>query len=95
MRNIFWKLVLFVSVATLMSGMIISLFGVYYQDHMLAYSGLAVIALTCISWWIWVMVVIKSMWDFAQSTVENVFEIRLGIKDVRRLVEEYKNTTER
>jgi len=95
MRNIFWKLVIVFSVVTLLSGLMISLFGVYSQDHTLAYSGLVVIALTCVSWWIWVMIVIKSMWEFAQSTVENVFEIRTGVKEVRKLVEEYKKLIER
>lgn len=83
------------SVITMITGFAVSLHGIQHQDYDIIYVGMMIIGITCVSWWIWVMSVIKAMWDFAQSTVNKVQEIRQGVKEVRKLFEEYKKLSDR
>jgi hypothetical protein len=95
MKNIFWKIVMVLSVVTMITGFVAALYGIHYQDYDVIYLGMVVIGVTCVSWWVWVMSVIKAMWDFTQGTVNKVQEIRTSVKEVRRLFEEYKKLRER
>lgn len=76
-------------------GCSVSFYGIYNQDTVLVYLGLAVIATTCVSWWVWVMLVIRSIIRFTQNAALNISDIRDGIKDVRQLFQEYENLRKR
>jgi len=95
MKNVFWKIVVLFSVIIMISGFAVSLHGIHHQDYDIIYIGMVIIGITCISWWIWVMSVIKAMWDFTQNTVNKVQEIRQGVNEVRILFEEYKKLSDR
>jgi ammonia channel protein AmtB len=95
MKNIFWKVAMVFSVITMIAGFAVSLHGINNQNYDTIYIGMVIIGVTCVSWWIWVMSVIKAMWDFTQSTVNKVQEIRLGVREVRKLFEEYKKLSDR
>jgi type VI protein secretion system component VasK len=95
MKDVFWKSVLVISVFTMVLGFLISAYGVYSHDELFVYSGIVLIGITCMSWWIWVMIVIKSMWDFTQNTRNRVVDIRESIREVKDIFNEYKNLTRR
>lgn len=81
-----------ISTVAMITGFVLSLAGVYHNDYLFAYAGISLIIITCISWWIWVMTVIKSMWEFTRSTVLKVQDIRQGISGVRQILQDYKKT---
>jgi ABC-type uncharacterized transport system involved in gliding motility auxiliary subunit len=91
MKQVCWKLIALISISTMMIGFFISLYGIHDQNKILSYTGLTLITLTCVGWWIWVMSAIKCMWDYTQSAAQHAIEVRQGIKEVRRLIREYKN----
>ena len=94
MKQGYWKLIALISIFTMILGFIVSLYGIHDQNKIMAYAGLTVMALTCVGWWIWVMTVIKCMWDYTQSAAQLATDIRQGIKEVRKLIREYKNLTD-
>jgi len=91
MKQVCWKLIALITISIMTIGFVVSLYGIHDQNKILSYTGLTVMALTCVGWWIWVMLVIKRMWDYTQSAAQLAIEVRQGIKEVRRLVREYKN----
>jgi len=95
MKNTFWKIAMVLSIVTMMTGFLIALYGVHYHDYEVAYAGVLTIIITCVAWWIWVMLTIRAMWEFTQNTVEKVYEIRVGVKEVKVLFEEYKKLKDR
>lgn len=95
MKNIFWMTILVSSIAFMILGFSVSFHGVQTEQLDLIYSGLIVIGTTCIAWWIWVMIVIKDMYDLTKNAIDGAKDIRFGIKEVKQLLQEYKNTIER
>lgn len=95
MRNIFWMTILVCSIAFMILGFSVSFHGIETGSYDLVYAGLIVIGTTCVSWWIWVMIVIKDMYSITVNAIDGVKDIRTGIKEVKRLIQEYKNLTER
>jgi hypothetical protein len=91
MKQICWKSIALISISAMIAGFFVSLYGIHNQNEILAYTGLTVIALTCIGWWVWVMIIIKCMWNYTKSAAQLATEVRQGIKEVRRLIREYKN----
>jgi membrane protein YdbS with pleckstrin-like domain len=91
MKQVCWKLIALITISIMTIGFVVSLYGIHDQNKILSYTGLTVMALTCVGWWIWVMLVIKRMWDYTQSAAQLAIEVRQGIKEVRRLIREYKN----
>jgi hypothetical protein len=87
MKNICWKSMMVVSIFAMIAGFVLSMIGVYHNNYLFAYGGISLIIMTCISWWIWVMIVIKSMWDYTHSTVTNVQEIQQDISGVRQILQ--------
>jgi hypothetical protein len=83
------------SIIAMVTGFAVSFYGVYYYNQGLTYLGLVVVTVTCVAWWAWVMTVIKAVWDSTNSTVNDVSDIRQGIKEVKRLLEEYRNLSNR
>jgi hypothetical protein len=95
MKNNKWKFVLIVSIVTMLTGLLFSLYGIHFQDQQISYVGISIIITTCIVWWIWIMTVIRAMWNFVQNTVDRVSEIRQNVKEVKQLFQEYKNLKNR
>lgn len=94
MKNIFWKISLSLSMLCMIIGFGVSLHGLQGHNYNLVYVGLAIIGVTCASWWIWVMLVIKEMYEVTHAAVTGVSDIRSGIKEVKKLISEYKNLSE-
>lgn len=90
-----WKWALFLSTTIAVAALAVSFYGVYCHNQHLAYLGLAVVAGTCVAWWVWSMVVINTVWKQTNNTVNDISEITQAIKQVKQLVEEYKNLSNR
>ena len=95
MKTIFWKISLVVSILCMTIGFIVSLHGVHDNNTNIVYIGLVIIGLTCGSWWIWVMIVIKDMYHITHTAVTGVSDIRDSIKEVKQLIDDYKNLVDR
>lgn len=75
------------------SGM--SLWAVLFQNQTLALAGIIVVITVCVSWWFWVMFIIKTMLSLNNSTLENVKDIQAGISAVKQLLQDYEKTRQR
>ena len=95
MKNIFWMTILVLSIAFMILGFSVSFHGIETNSYDLVYAGLIIIGTTCVSWWIWVMIIIKDMYKITVTAIEGVSDIRYNIKEVKRLIQDYKNLTER
>jgi len=88
MKAICWKTVAVISILSMIAGFVLACYGVKADNDLLAYIGLVSIIVTCITWWAWVMLVIRSMWIRTESALSLVDEIKQGIKEVRQLIRE-------
>jgi hypothetical protein len=95
MKPICWKTVAAISLLSMIVGFILACYGVKTDNDLFAYVGLVSIIVTCISWWVWVMLIIRTMWARTESALSLVGEIKQGIKEVRQLIREYKNLVDR
>lgn len=93
MKKIFWNASLILSMLFMVVGFITSVYGIFHQLQTFVYMGLMIIGVTCISWWIWVMIVIKQMYDVTKNSMSNIGDVREAIKEIKILVEEYKKLT--
>jgi uncharacterized protein YybS (DUF2232 family) len=88
MKNINWKFVMFAAVILMLSGFAVSLYGLGAENYSTALVGLITVGTVCVSWWFWVMFVIRSMIANADRTIANVADIKAGIREVRSLIEQ-------
>jgi hypothetical protein len=86
--NVNWKCVMFAAIVLMLSGFGISVYGLGIQSYNTALAGLITIGTVCISWWFWVMFIIRSMIANADRTIANVAVIRQDIREVRSLIEQ-------
>jgi hypothetical protein len=70
-------------------GFVLSIWSVH-QDHTVGiYLGLVTIGGVCVSWWFWVMFIIRAMISQTEKTCSQLGEVRSGITEVKQLVKEY------
>lgn len=67
-------------------GFAVSILSIHFNKDNFVYLGLAIIASVCISWWFWVMFIIRSMIKHSTTTIENVNFIRYEIKEIKKLL---------
>lgn len=79
---------MFAAIILMLSGFGISVYGLGIQSYNTALAGLITIGTVCVSWWFWVMFIIKSMIANADRTIANVADIRQDIKEVRLMIEQ-------
>jgi hypothetical protein len=72
----------------MLSGFGISIYGLGVQSYETALAGVITIGTVCVSWWFWVMFIIRSMITNADRTIANVADIRKDIREVRSLIEQ-------
>jgi quinol-cytochrome oxidoreductase complex cytochrome b subunit len=90
-----WKIVMFAAVIIMLSGMALSIYGVGYHDLQATWIGLITIMAVCVSWWFWVMFIIRTMIEQTERTQSGLGEIKLGLKDIRSIVKELDSDLER
>ena len=84
--KIHWKTVMFVAVIGMLLGLTISVWGIGQNNIQAAWIGLITIGAVCVSWWFWVMFVIRTMIDCTDKTNQGLGEIKQGIHELRGLV---------
>jgi hypothetical protein len=95
MKQLHWQEVMILAIVLMMTGLGLSLWAVAHEDNFLAICGIVLIATVCISWWFWVMFVIKTLIDFYTKTDSGLVELRFGLKDIRYLIQEYESLRQR
>lgn len=94
-RKLHWQEVMILAITLMMAGLGISLWAVSHHSDFYMIVGIGIIGVVCISWWFWVMFVIKTLIDFYSKTDVGLLEIKHGLKDVRVLIREYESTRKR
>jgi hypothetical protein len=93
--KIHWKTVMFVAIVGMLLGMTVSLYGIGHENKEAAWIGLITIMAVCVSWWFWVMFVIKTMMECTDKTQKGLGEIKSGISEVRSMVKDLDSNLER
>lgn len=93
--KIHWKTVMFVAVIGMLLGLAVSMWGIEHDNAKAAWIGLITIGAVCVSWWFWVMFVIKTMVTCTEQTTQGLTEIKVGIREVRTIVRELDSNYER
>jgi hypothetical protein len=85
MKNINWKTVLVLSVSAMIIGFVVSMWGMGIDNDNLIVIGLLTVMAVCVSWWCWVMYVIRTMIRYNDRTAESIDEIRNYLHDLKLL----------
>lgn len=73
----------------MLSGVAVSLWGISHRNTNAALAGLVIVGVVCISWWFWVMMIIKTMIKTTDSTCERLTDIKQDLAQVKVLLKEY------
>lgn len=79
-----------VATVLMTSGFTTSLWGIFNDHDLYAIGGLTTVIVVCVSWWIWVMFIISNIIKTTEITIENLEEVKEGIKEVKVLIIDYK-----
>ena len=79
---------MFVAVVGMLLGLAVSMWGIGHDNVQAAWIGLITIGAVCVSWWFWVMFVIRTMIECSNKTQQGLGDIKQGIKEVKSLVRE-------
>lgn len=67
-------------------GFAVSFVAIELHKENLIYLGLLIIGSVCVSWWFWVMFIIRSMIKHGATTLENMDSIKSEIKEIKKLL---------
>jgi hypothetical protein len=93
--KIHWKTVMFVAIVGMLSGLAVSLWGIGQNNIQAAWIGLITVGAVCVSWWFWVMFVVRTMIECTEKTQQGLGEIKSRIGEVRIMVRDLDSNTER
>ena len=82
---------MFVAVTMMISGFAVSAYGLAVDNHQTVLAGLVAITAVCVSWWFWVMFVIRSMIDNTERTLVNIEAVRQDLTMVKTLIKEERS----
>lgn len=88
MKKEHWRLVMIFALLLMFVGASISVWGIENHSDRLTLIGLATIITVCVSWWFWVMFVIRSIIKNTETTCARLTEIMNGISEVKSLLKE-------
>jgi len=92
--KIHWKTVMFVAVIGMLLGLAVSIWGIGHNNLQAAWIGLITIGAVCVSWWFWVMFVIRTMIECTEKTQQGLGEIKSRITEVRHMVRDLDSNTQ-
>jgi len=92
MKNTHWKAVMFLALSLMAVGGGVSLWGIQQHIQSIAVTGLIIIATVCVSWWFWVMFIIRTMMALNERTVTSLGDIQHDLITVKVLLKEYEAT---
>jgi type VI protein secretion system component VasK len=93
--KIHWKTVMFVAIMGMLSGLAVSIWGVGHENLQATWIGLVIIMAVCVSWWFWVMFIIRAMMDCTERTQRGLGEIKYDLREVRHMVRDLDSNLER
>jgi type VI protein secretion system component VasK len=93
--KIHWKTVMFVAIVGMLLGLAVSIWGVGHENLQATWIGLVLIMAVCVSWWFWVMFVIRTMMECTEQTQQSLGDIKSGISEVRHMVRDLDSNLER
>jgi hypothetical protein len=93
--KIHWKTVMFVAIVGMLLGLAVSLWGIGQNNIQAAWIGLITVGAVCVSWWFWVMFIIRTMIECTEKTQQGLGEIKTGISEVRSMVRDLDSNLER
>ena len=87
MKKLNWQFVMFVTVIVMLTGLCVSLLGIDRDQHGLVLTGLGITSVVCVSWWFWVMFVIRTMLSATDRTTNKLNKIKIKIGEIRKLLQ--------
>ena len=81
-----WQAISLAAFIIMIAGFILSLWGISHDDPRLSLIGIMAIVGVCVSWWLWVVIIMTHLFDHFEHTVVNMVEIRKDISEVKELV---------
>ena len=91
-KKLKWQVVMIGAVLFMIAGFFLSLWALDTGYTQMVYIGLAIIALVCVSWWFWVMIVIKTIMNTTERTSTNITTIRDDIGKLKTIVRSILST---
>jgi hypothetical protein len=87
LKNLHWKPVMVFSIAIMLTGFLLSVWGLENQNHNISMVGITIMVVVSIAWWLWVMLVIKKMIGYTNTAISRALEIRKDLKKISRMVD--------
>jgi hypothetical protein len=91
LKKLHWKEVMIGAISILLTGFGIALWATHHQNPTLAFTGIIIMGTVCISWWFWVMVVIKTMIDYNERTLTSMTDLCTTLSEIKQLVKDEIN----
>jgi len=82
------NIIMFASILVLMGGFFTALIGVVNDMHWVSYFGMGLMVATCVTWWFWVMVEIRSMLENLENTSKGLVEVKRELRTVMEVLRE-------
>jgi len=74
------------AVVAMLLGTCVAAYGIADHDTVKSFLGLGIIFAVCVSWWFWVMFIIKYLMDINQRTGQSLREIKDDLKEMKTLL---------
>ena len=85
-----WKLIMVVATVLMATGFIARLWGIFNGHDVYAIGGLTTVIAVFVGCWTWVIYVISNIIKTTEITIENLEEVKQGIREVKILIVDYK-----
>jgi 4-amino-4-deoxy-L-arabinose transferase-like glycosyltransferase len=85
---------MFVAIVGMLLGLAVSVWGIEHDDIKAAWLGLVMIVAVCVSWWFWVMFIIRTMIECSERTQTGLGDIKSGIREVRIMVRDLDSNSQ-
>lgn len=86
LKQLHWKEVMVGAVSILLTGFGLALWATHHQNPTLAFTGIIIMGTVCISWWFWVMIVIKTMIDYNERTLTSMDDLCTRLTEIKDIV---------
>ena len=94
-KNLQWKCVMIGAVLFMIAGFALSLWAIDTGYTDLIYIGLFIIATVCVSWWVWVMIVIRTLLTNTTKTTKNLHGIKEDLGKVKSIIKSIVTASKR
>ena len=85
---------MFVAIVGMLLGLAVSIWGIGHENLEATWIGLVMIVAVCVSWWFWVMFIIRTMIEQTDRTQQSLGDIKTGIREVRHMVRDLDSNTQ-